>query len=64
MSEPSLCIKVKKIHGEKALISANKLGIINQELKIHQNAKHIYVPLIRQPERNELAKLKAQMSDF
>jgi tRNA (guanine37-N1)-methyltransferase len=64
MSEPSLCIKVKKIHGEKALISANKLGIINRELKIHQNAKHIYVPLVRQPERNELAKLKAQVPDF
>jgi tRNA (guanine37-N1)-methyltransferase len=64
MSEPSLCIKVKKIHGEKALISANKLGIINRKLKIHRNANHIYVPLIRQPEENELAKLKTQVPDF
>jgi tRNA (guanine37-N1)-methyltransferase len=64
MSEPSLCIKVKKIHGEKALVLANKLGISNRKLRIHQNARHIYVPLIRQPEENELAKLKAQVPDF
>ena len=64
MSEPSLCIKVKKIHGEKALILANKLGITNRELKIQQNANHIYIPLVRQPEENELAKLKTQLPDF
>jgi tRNA (guanine37-N1)-methyltransferase len=64
MSERSLCIKVKKIHGEKALILANKLGITNRELKIQQNANHIYIPLVRQPEENELAKLKTQLPDF
>ena len=64
MSERSLCIKVKKNHGEKALISANKLGIINREFKIHQNTNHIYVPLIRQPEENELSAIKAQLPDF
>jgi tRNA (guanine37-N1)-methyltransferase len=64
MSESSFCIKVKKIHGEKALISANKLGIINRKLEIHRNANHIYVPLIRQPDENELSKLKTQVPDF
>jgi tRNA (guanine37-N1)-methyltransferase len=64
MSEPSLCIKVKKIHGEKALALANKLGILNRELKIRHNAKHICVPLVRQPEENELAKLKTQIPGF
>jgi tRNA (guanine37-N1)-methyltransferase len=64
MSELSLCIKIKKIYGEKALVLANKLGISNRKFKIHQNANHIYVPLIRQPEKNELAKLKAQVPDF
>ncbi len=64
MFEPSLCIKVEKIHGEKALVLANKLGISNRKLKIHQNANHIYVPLIRQPEESEVAKLKAQVPDF
>ncbi|MBM4400406.1 MAG: class I SAM-dependent methyltransferase family protein [Crenarchaeota archaeon] len=64
MSEPSLCIKVKKIHGENALALANKFGISNREFKIHQNANHIYVPLSRQPEEKELARLKAQVPDF
>ena len=64
MSETALCIKVKKIHGEKTLILAKKLGISNRELKIHQNANHIYVPLVLQPEKNQLAKLNAQLPDF
>ena len=64
MSERSLCIKVKKIHGEKTLILANKLGVTNRELKIQQNASHIYIPLIRRPEEAELAKLKAKLPNF
>jgi tRNA (guanine37-N1)-methyltransferase len=64
MSESSVCIKVKKIHGEKALILAKKLGISNRELQIHGNANHVYVPLIRQPEENEMVTIKAQVPDF
>jgi tRNA (guanine37-N1)-methyltransferase len=64
MSETSLCLKVKKIHGEKALVLANKIGISNRELEIHRNAQHIYVPLIHQPDKTELSKLKAQLPDF
>ena len=64
MSERSLCIKVKKIHGEKAIALAKKLGINNRELKIQQNMNRIYIPLIRSPEKNELAKLKTQLPDF
>jgi tRNA (guanine37-N1)-methyltransferase len=64
MSEPSLCIKIKKIHGEKTIALANKLGLTNRKLKIQQNANHIYIPLIQQPAENELAKLKAQLTDF
>jgi len=64
MSESSLCIKVPKIHGEKTLILANKLGLSNPEFKIKKHANHIYVPLIRQPEENELSTLKAQVPDF
>lgn len=64
MSEPSFCIKIKKIHGEKALISASKLGIVNRKLRIQVNASHIYVPLIRQLEESELSTLKTQVPDF
>jgi tRNA (guanine37-N1)-methyltransferase len=64
MSESAVCIKVKKIHGEKALISASKLEIINRELKIHENVNYIYLPLIRQPEKTELLTMKAQLPEF
>jgi len=64
MSKRSLCIKVKKIHGEKTLILANKLGLTNRELKIQQDTNHLYIPLIRQPETAELEKLKTQLPDF
>jgi tRNA (guanine37-N1)-methyltransferase len=64
MSEPSVCIKVKKIHGEKTLILANKLGLTNRELKIQQDTNHLYIPLIRQPKEAELTKLEAKIQDF
>ena len=64
MSERSLCIKVKKIHGEKTLILTNKLGITKRELKIEQDINHVYIPLIRRPEETELAKLKVKLPDF
>jgi tRNA (guanine37-N1)-methyltransferase len=64
MTETSPCLKVKKIQGEKALVLAKKLGISNRELEIQRNAQHIYLPLIRQPDENELAKLKEQLPDF
>jgi tRNA (guanine37-N1)-methyltransferase len=64
MLKESLCIQVPKIHGEKTLILANKLGISNRELEIQKNAHSIYVPLIRQPSEKELALLKVQVPDF
>jgi tRNA (guanine37-N1)-methyltransferase len=64
MSEPSLCIKVTKINGEKTLILANKLGIINRKLEIQKNRNHIRIPILRQPEEKELSMLKTQVPDF
>jgi tRNA (guanine37-N1)-methyltransferase len=64
MSEPSLCIKVTKINGEKTLILANKLGIIDRTLEIRKDRNHIYIPLIQQPKEKELSTLKAQVPDF
>jgi tRNA (guanine37-N1)-methyltransferase len=64
MLRESLCIQVPKIHGEKTLILVNKLKISDRELEIQKNAIFIYVPLIRQPSRNELAILKTQVPDF
>lgn len=64
MSEQSLCIKVKKIHGERTLVLVKKLGISNRQLKIQQNLNSIYIPLVRSPNKAEIAKLKAQLPNF
>jgi tRNA (guanine37-N1)-methyltransferase len=64
MSEQSLCIKVSKIDGEKTLILANKLGVIDRKLEIRKNKTHIYIPILRQPEEKELSILEAQVPDF
>ena len=63
MPKESLCVKVPKIHGEKAIILANKLEIVKKELEIQRNKNFLYIPLIRQPSANELKKLKEQVSD-
>jgi tRNA (guanine37-N1)-methyltransferase len=64
MSEHSPCIEVNKIHGEKTLILASKLGLTNRELKIQHSTNNICIPFVRNPEKAEIAKLKAQLPDF
>jgi len=64
MLKESLCIKVPKIHGEKTLVLANKLGISDRAREIQKNSNFIYIPLIRQPENSELAIMKTQVPDF
>ena len=64
MTVTSLCLKVKKIHGEKALFLAKKLGISNRELEIQRNVNYIYVPLIHQPDENRTAIIKEKIPDF
>ncbi len=63
MSNEPVCLKVPKIHGEKAVILTNKLKIVNRELKIQKDKGFIYIPLIRQPQENELETLKERVPD-
>jgi tRNA (guanine37-N1)-methyltransferase len=63
MPKESLCVKVPKIHGEKAIILANKLEIVKKELEIQRNKNFLYIPLIRQSSANELETLKEQVPD-
>ena len=63
MPKESLCVKVPKIHGEKAIILANKLEIVKKELEIQRNKNFLYIPLIRQPSKSELETLKEQVPD-
>jgi len=63
MPEESICIKIPKAYGEKAIVLSNKLGIIDKELEIQRNSVFIYIPLIRQPPENGLKTIKKQIPD-
>jgi len=63
MPKKSICIKIPKIYGEKAIVLANKLKIVDGELEIERNKNVIYIPLTRQPSANELSKLEKQIPD-
>jgi len=63
MLKKSICVKVPKTYGEKAVVLTSKLEIVNRELEIQRNKDFIYIPLIRQPQENELEKLKERVPD-
>jgi len=64
MPKESICIKVPKAYGEKAIVLSNKLGIVDRELEIQRNDVYIYIPLIRRLSKNESETLKEQFPDY
>jgi tRNA (guanine37-N1)-methyltransferase len=63
MQRESVCLKVPKQEGEKALILAKKLGIIDSEREIQRNTDSIYVPLLSRPSEDKMKTLKKQIAD-
>jgi len=57
MSKSTTCIKVPRKRGERAIALANKLGLIDKSLEIQRDEGNICIPLIRQPDENELKTL-------
>lgn len=53
MSRESLSIQVPKIHGEKTINLANKLGLRDKELGIQSDGQSVYIPIVRQPSKGE-----------
>jgi tRNA (guanine37-N1)-methyltransferase len=64
MSKTALCIGVPRINGEKALTLVNKLGVSDRTLEIQRGEGQIFIPLVRQPEENELSMLKKHVPGF
>jgi tRNA (guanine37-N1)-methyltransferase len=64
MPKKSVCVKVPKIHGEKAIILLDKLKIATKELKIQKVNDFICIPLIHQLSEKELGILKKQVPEF
>ncbi|MDH5747283.1 MAG: class I SAM-dependent methyltransferase family protein [Candidatus Bathyarchaeota archaeon] len=63
MSKRSVCVRVPKIHVEKAIILANKLKVVNRELEIQRDKDFVYIPLIHQPSGSELETFKKRVPD-
>jgi len=63
MLKESMCVKVPKTHGEKAIILLGNLGVIDKGLEIQRNKDFIYVPLIRWPSEKKLETVHEQVSD-
>ena len=61
MAKQSIGIKVPKIQGEKTIVLANKLQIVDRELEIQRDEDSIYVPLNRQPSEDERKAFKKQV---
>ena len=58
MPKSNICLKVPKKQGEIAIALANKLRLVDKSLSIQRDESHLYIPIVRQPEENELETLK------
>ncbi|MEM3730224.1 MAG: class I SAM-dependent methyltransferase family protein [Candidatus Bathyarchaeia archaeon] len=59
--QESICLKIQKAYGEKAIALTKKLKIFNSELEIQRNEAFIYIPLARKPSKDELEALKEKI---
>jgi tRNA (guanine37-N1)-methyltransferase len=64
MPKPTVCLRVPKKQGEKTIALANKLGLMEKTLGIQRDQNNLCIPLIRQPQENELAALKSQVPEI
>ncbi len=59
--KPKVCVKVPKNFGEKAVTLAGKLGLIDKSLTIIKQDDDLFIPIIKQPEKDQLTKLTEQI---
>jgi tRNA (guanine37-N1)-methyltransferase len=64
MPKTSICVKVPKKQGEEIIALAIKLGLFDKSLEIQRDEENLCIPLVRQPEKNDLATLKSQAPDY
>ncbi|MGD6935296.1 MAG: class I SAM-dependent methyltransferase [Candidatus Bathyarchaeia archaeon] len=54
----TVCLKVPKSLGEKAISLAHKLELVNKALSIQRQNDQLWIPLVKQPNEDELAQLR------
>ena len=60
----SVCLKVPKQYGEKTLVLANSLKIVNREMEIRRDKDSICIPLLRKLSVNESRNLEEHVRDY
>jgi tRNA (guanine37-N1)-methyltransferase len=64
MPRPSVCVKVPKTSGERAITLLTKFALADKSLVIQREEEFISIPLVREPQGIELTTLKAQIPTF
>jgi tRNA (guanine37-N1)-methyltransferase len=64
MPKTSVCLKVPKHQGEKAIALATRLGLMDKSLGIEREGESLCIPLVREPQEAELTALKQQVSQL
>lgn len=64
MPKSTICLKVPKKQGEIAIALVNKLALIDKSLCIQRDESRLCIPIVRQPEENELETLKSHMPEI
>jgi len=59
--KPKVCVKVPKNFGEKAVTLAGKLGIVDKTLAIIKQNEDLFIPLIKQPENEQITRLTQEI---
>ena len=63
MPKSTICVKVPKKQGGRAIALANKLGLIDKSLEIRRDEGNLCIPFVRQPDEEELATLKSEVTE-
>jgi tRNA (guanine37-N1)-methyltransferase len=63
MPRKSACLKVPKIHGETAMLTANRLGLVNKELQVKSDEQSVYIPMRQRPSEAKLTEIRKQLPD-
>jgi len=64
MAKKTTCAKVPKSHGERTIILANKLKIVDNSLEIQSDEKFVYIPLISHPSEATLKTITEQVENL
>jgi len=58
------CIRVEKTYGEKTIVIAKRIGLLDRDLRVQREQDYLYIPLIRKPQKADLKELETNLPQF